>query len=498
MTTYTRRSEFAYLSRITKHGTKYAACAGITNRVLITERASGGGVTYQGQSEELLAEPLAIVSNGTPSAYYVLTELGVTVLSAAAAPVISAEYTFDTGAHPWLCYTASARLLAPLANGGLRLMTTAGVVLAELCGVVSESTFAVLDGTVLYLFDGKRGRLASITVGASSLTYEGQIAAPNCREVLRAVVDGDNLYCLNRHRVVRFDIATALEPEFAEDYGLKSVTYTDIAIIGSDRVWLGFAESTTSLTGDEFFGPVIGCWNSTNAELNSSAPQMSAWTVDDVVPYWGEDTVGDAGSSGTDGEPPHEVLPAAPVITSSLTEAATYGAAWTYTITATGAAPITFGVTNPPAWLTSIDPLTGAIGGTPNVGGLVNISITATNAGGTTTATLALTVSAAPAAPVIVSIVATPSTAGYVAGNVTMTATISYDGLSGPLIYDWEPYDIGPGAPSIVDDTVNPAVYDFNSGCIPAVYQDSGFGLTVSTTLNGFSTSAALPDFEVT
>jgi len=45
-TTYTRRSEFAYISRITKHGVKYAACGGITNRVLIAERAAAGGVTY--------------------------------------------------------------------------------------------------------------------------------------------------------------------------------------------------------------------------------------------------------------------------------------------------------------------------------------------------------------------------------------------------------------------------------------------------------------------
>ena len=287
--TYTRDTAFAYITRLTKHGTKYAACGGISNRVLIAERASGGGVTLLGQSEELTGEPLAIVSNGTPSAYYVLTPNGVTTLTAVASPVISAEAEFDTGSHPWMEYTASARLLVPLPQGGIRLMTTAGVTLADLCGIVSESSFGILDGTVLYLFDGARGRLAFVTVGASSLTYEGSINAPNCRDVLRAAIDGDNLYCLNRHRVVRFDISEALEPEFAEDYGLQSVTYTDIVVVGSDQVWCGFEQLTSAMTGDEFLGPTYGVWNASNSELNAAAPKSCAWTVNTVVPYFTED-----------------------------------------------------------------------------------------------------------------------------------------------------------------------------------------------------------------
>jgi hypothetical protein len=103
-----------------------------------------------------------------------------------------------------------------------------------------------------------------------------------------------------------------------------------------------------------------------------------------------------------------------------------------------------------------------------------------------------------PAPPVIVSITATPPSAAYVAGNILMTAVIAYDGLSGPLIYDWDVGYIGPGVPTIVDDTVNPATYDFNAGCTPAVYTCPGTGLTVSTTLNGFSVTASLPNFTVT
>lgn len=380
--TYTQDPDFAYITRLTKHGTKFAACGGITNRVLIAERASGGGVNYLGQSEELTGEPLDIVSNGIPSAYYVLTPNGVTVLSAVDEPAITAEIEFSTGSHRWLAYTASARLLAPLPQGGIRLMTTAGVVLADLCGIVSESTYGVLDGTTLYLFDGKRGRLAFITVGASSLVYEGQISAPNCREVLRAVVDGDNLYCLNRHRVVRFDITEALEPTFAEDYGLKSYTYTDLAVVGTDEVWYGYAEIGQAQVGDLFFGPVFSVWDSSNAELHAAAPQMSAWTVNDVVPFVSKDR--NAG----------EILPNPPVITSSLAKTATEAEAWTYAATATGADPITWSATNLPPWAT-LDPLTGAISGTPDDATDYDIKLTATNAGGSTTKTLKLTVDAA-------------------------------------------------------------------------------------------------------
>lgn len=104
-----------------------------------------------------------------------------------------------------------------------------------------------------------------------------------------------------------------------------------------------------------------------------------------------------------------------------------------------------------------------------------------------------------PAAPVIVSVTATPATGAYVVGAVTMTAVITYDGLSGPLIYNYDNYTVTPGgSPIIVDDSVNPATYIFDGSCIPGLYQNLGIGLTVSTTLNGFFTTHGIPDFTVT
>lgn len=402
--TFSRRAEFAYISRLTKHGAKFVACGGIFNRILIAERDSGGGVTYLGKSAELSAEPVDVVSDGTPSAYYALTDFGVTKLSAAAEPAVLDEFLFDSGASSqrWMFYTASGRLLVPLARGGVRLMTTAGVTLAELPGLCSEATAAVLDGTTLYVFDSLRARLVTITVGASTLTYEGTTSAPNCREVLRAVIDGDNLYCLNRHRVVRFDISSATEPERAQDYGLQSVTYTDIVVIGSDQIWCGFSTPTNAQVGDLFFGPTFGVWDSANAELQAAAPGMAAWTVNTSVPYFTEDDF-------VPSEPEVE-LPDPPVITSALTADGTEGEVFSYTITATGVGPINFGASGLPSWLT-LNGTTGEITGTPpdDSANDYNVTITATNAGGADTETLVITVA--------------PSVASFV--SVTMNGNIN-------------------------------------------------------------------------
>jgi len=90
-----------------------------------------------------------------------------------------------------------------------------------------------------------------------------------------------------------------------------------------------------------------------------------------------------------------------------------------------------------------------------------------------------------PVAPVIVFITASPpSPQAYVVGNVTFTPTINYDGLSGPLIYLWSIFTVGPALLSPATPTNPTCVYDFHSSAIPATY--SGFILTVSTTLNGF------------
>ena len=95
-----------------------------------------------------------------------------------------------------------------------------------------------------------------------------------------------------------------------------------------------------------------------------------------------------------------------------------------------------------------------------------------------------------PAAPVIDSIVYSPtSPQPYTAGTVTMTATVTYDGLSGALSYSWS-WTIGPATPTPVAPAVNPGVFDFGGFCIPGVY---GGTLTVTPAdAPAFATNHAL------
>lgn len=85
-----------------------------------------------------------------------------------------------------------------------------------------------------------------------------------------------------------------------------------------------------------------------------------------------------------------------PSITSALTASGTVGVAFTYTITATGAGPITYGVANLPNGLT----LQGAvISGSPTVSGAFNVTLAAINSAGSDVKTLALTVAAGNGGP---------------------------------------------------------------------------------------------------
>ncbi len=89
--------------------------------------------------------------------------------------------------------------------------------------------------------------------------------------------------------------------------------------------------------------------------------------------------------------------PPAPVITSGTTASGTNGVAFNYQIVASNG-PVSYGATGLPAGL-NINTMTGAITGTPGVGGTFMAGISATNAGGTGNATLTITLN--PAAQVI-------------------------------------------------------------------------------------------------
>ena len=90
-------------------------------------------------------------------------------------------------------------------------------------------------------------------------------------------------------------------------------------------------------------------------------------------------------------------------------------------------------------------------------------------------------------APVINSITALPaSPQAYVAGLITFTPNITYDGLSGALSYQWTQQG-GPAAPIPAPPAFTPTwAPTFDGFCIPGIYI---FNLGISTALNGFTAS---------
>jgi alpha-tubulin suppressor-like RCC1 family protein len=114
------------------------------------------------------------------------------------------------------------------------------------------------------------------------------------------------------------------------------------------------------------------------------------------------------------------VNPPVPVITSATTATGTKGVAFSYTITATNS-PTSYGATGLPAGL-SVNTTTGVISGTPTGTPTSNVTLKATNAGGTGTAILTLTIN--PPTPVITSATTATGTTG-VAFNYTITASNS-------------------------------------------------------------------------
>src|SRR5437763_3868231 len=114
------------------------------------------------------------------------------------------------------------------------------------------------------------------------------------------------------------------------------------------------------------------------------------------------------------------IKPPPPVITSSLTATGQVGVAFSYQITATNN-PTSYNATGLPARL-SVNTSTGLISGTPTTAGTYSVIISATNAWGTGTATLTMTINPAP--PVITSPLTATGQVG-VAFSYTITGTNS-------------------------------------------------------------------------
>ena len=162
----------------------------------------------------------------------------------------------------------------------------------------------------------------------------------------------------------------------------------------------------------------------------------------------------------------------APDITNNpLTAAATVGTAFTFRITATGT-PTSYSASGLPLGLV-LNPATGVISGRPVLPGTAEVALGATNAFGTDSATLSITIAAATVAPIITSPTSIPATVG---------APITYVIVATGLPTSYTATGLPPGL------TLNPL-----TGAITGRPTTSGTFTVVITATNTAGTSTVTP-----
>jgi len=222
--------------------------------------------------------------------------------------------------------------------------------------------------------------------------------------------------------------------------------------------------TTVTVTGTNFvtgattvnFGVTAGTNVSVSSatSLTVTSPAESANTVDLRVTTAG----GISATSAAD----QFTYDAAPSVTNAnLTASGTYGTAFAgYTITAS-AAGVTFSATGLPTGL-SVNSSTGQITGTPTQSGMFNVTLGATNTGGTGNATLVLTISQATAGVVLSGLNQT-----YTGSAIAVSATTTPSGLATSLTYGGgSTPPTAPGSYAIVATVTDPNYSGTASGTL--------------------------------
>jgi regulation of enolase protein 1 (concanavalin A-like superfamily) len=121
-------------------------------------------------------------------------------------------------------------------------------------------------------------------------------------------------------------------------------------------------------------------------------------------------------------------VPTTPVITSATTASGTVGSAFNYQITASNS-PASYNATGLPAGL-AVNTATGVISGTPTGASTTGVTISATNAGGTGSANLSITINPAPTTPPVITSAATAS------GTVNQAFTFQITASNSPTSFN--------------------------------------------------------------
>ena len=169
-------------------------------------------------------------------------------------------------------------------------------------------------------------------------------------------------------------------------------------------------------------------------------------------------SLGASNGAGSDSKTLVVTVHSPPSITSALTASALVGDAFSYTLTSTGAAPITLSATSLPAWA-SFSPGTGVISGTPTADGSFSVALGATNAAGSDSKTLVITVRSRP----------------------TITSALTAAGVVGtPFSYSLTSSGT---APVTLSASSLPAWASFSSGVISGTpTADGSFSITLGAT----------------
>ena len=412
-----REARFSDITKVRNLGTKFYAMSGKRQTVLVAQN-TGGLADLVGETASLGADARDIATNSpTSNTLYILTDDGMQIATLANTPVLGAVVAFDPGDGRWILSTANAGtpyIVTPV-DSGIQVLDQAGVrtSVSTPAGVAGCRDAVLGSDDVLYAVDEQRAKIHVWRITASKAVYIDSFRAKNCRDVIRMALDStaNILFVQCKHRIIGFNVTaagtedSAISVTLRQDYGGLKADYTDFAKIGTNKYWIGVDADSALNAAPQFYGRTYAAWDTTNQVLFAAFPDMSIFAASNVVPYVGEIQI-----PPTPGIPdvpvivvppvvplifPPAVTPPAPVITSSLTASVTEDSVFNYIITATGTGPITYSLVSPPGWLTSINSVTGAISGIPPDAGIANVTIRATNAGGSDTKILVVTVNSA-------------------------------------------------------------------------------------------------------
>ena len=313
-----------------------------------------GGSTFTAVSPAATTSPITIIglSNGTP--YNIQIKAvnaigdGTATASTAATPVTTpGAPSIGTAAVAGVSGTATVPFTAPASNGGSAITSyTATSFPGGFTGTLSQAgsgtiTVTGLANGIAYTFTVKATNAAGAGAASAASNSVTPYTTPDA-PTIGSAVPGD---------------------------GQATVTFTAPTFTGGTAI-TGY--TVTSSPG--------------SVTATGSGNPITITGLTNGTPYTFTVTATNAAGTSSASATSNEVTPSAiavPVINSSLTASATYGvAATTYTITATNT-PTSFSATGLPAGL-SVNTSTGDITGTPTaLPGNYNVTISATNAGGT-------------------------------------------------------------------------------------------------------------------